>query len=497
MQVVVLNGANLNALAERDPALYGGMAYSELETRIYQWAKELGCSVRCVQTNHEGEFIDTCHEARGWADGVIVNPGAWTHYSYAIRDALELFTVPVVEVHLSDIRAREEWRRVLRDRRRRRPPCDRQGPRRVSGSPCVSRAQGKGQVVNGRVERLRAEMERLEIASFLVSNPVNVRYLTGFESSNAFVLVKHEEVVLMTDGRYAEAARAVEGVEIQIVERDFLPGVATELGRLADAPVAFESDHVTVARHADLLSTGVELVPIAAVPVMLRAVKEPAELDAIRRAAQVVDAVLARLAGESVVGRTEADVAWWIVRAIHEEGADDISFEPIVGSGPNAALPHHHPGDRELGAGETVVVDLGAKVDGYCSDCTRTFATGELPEALREAYSVCASAQGAALAEVRAGADSRGLDAIARMEIEAAGHDVLHGLGHGVGLEVHELPVLRQTAAGPLVAGNVVTVEPGVYLAGRGGVRIEDLVVVTEDGAEVLSGFTKELVTLN
>ena len=111
MQVVVLNGANLNALAERDPALYGGMAYSELEIRIYQWAKELGCSVRCVQTNHEGEFIDTCHEARGWADGVIVNPGAWTHYSYAIRDALELFTVPVVEVHLSDIRAREEWRR--------------------------------------------------------------------------------------------------------------------------------------------------------------------------------------------------------------------------------------------------------------------------------------------------------------------------------------------------------------------------------------------------
>jgi 3-dehydroquinate dehydratase II len=111
VQVVFLNGANLNALAERDPALYGGMAYSELETRIYQWAKELGCSVRCVQTNHEGEFIDTCHEARGWADGVIVNPGAWTHYSYAIRDALELFTVPVVEVHLSDIRAREEWRR--------------------------------------------------------------------------------------------------------------------------------------------------------------------------------------------------------------------------------------------------------------------------------------------------------------------------------------------------------------------------------------------------
>ena len=247
--------------------------------------------------------------------------------------------------------------------------------------------------MNGRVERLRAEMERLEIASFLISNPVNVRYLTGFESSNAFVLVKHEDVVLMTDGRYGEGARAVEGVEARIVERDFLPGVATELRRLAEAPVAFESDHVTVARHADLLSTGVELVPLAAVPMMLRAVKEPAELDAIRRAAQVVDAVLARLALESVVGKTEADLAWWIVCAIHEEGADDISFEPIVGSGPNAALPHHHPCDRELGADETVVVDLGARVDGYCSDCTRTFATGELSEALREAYAVCASAQ--------------------------------------------------------------------------------------------------------
>lgn len=351
--------------------------------------------------------------------------------------------------------------------------------------------------MNGRVERLRGELERLEVASFLVSNPVNVRYLTGFESSNAFVLVQHKEVVLMTDGRYAEAARAVEGVDVQIVDRDFLPGVATRIGELARGPVAFESDHLTVARHAELVSTGADLVPIAAVPLMLRAVKEPDELDAIRRAAQVVDRVLARFAEESVVGRTEADVAWWIVRAIHDEGADDISFTPIVGSGPNAALPHHHPGDRDVGPGETVVVDLGAKVDGYCSDCTRTFATGELPAELQEAYAVCQGAQAAALGEVRAGADSRGLDAIARMEIEATGHEVLHGLGHGVGLEVHELPVLRPTAAGTLAAGNVVTVEPGVYVAGRGGVRIEDLVVVTDDGAEVLSSYTKDLVTLN
>jgi Xaa-Pro aminopeptidase len=351
--------------------------------------------------------------------------------------------------------------------------------------------------LNGRVQRLRGELERLDVASFLVSNPVNVRYLTGFESSNAFVLVKHEEVVLMTDGRYAEAARGVEGVDVAVVERDFLPGVAGRLADLADTPVAFESDHLTVARHADLLSTGVELVPAAAVLLTLRAVKEPGELDEIRRAARIVDDVLGRLAAESVTGKTEADVAWWIAQAIHEEGADDVSFETIVASGPNAARPHHHPGKREIGDGETVVVDLGAKVNGYCSDCTRTFATGALPDDLRGAYAVCQAAQAAALAEVRTGADLRGLDAIARMEIEASGNDVLHGLGHGVGLEVHELPVLRQTAAGALAAGNVVTVEPGVYLAGRGGVRIEDLVIVTAEGQEVLSGFTKDLTSLN
>jgi Xaa-Pro aminopeptidase len=351
--------------------------------------------------------------------------------------------------------------------------------------------------LNGRIDRLRGELERLDVASFLMSNPVNVRWLTGFESSNAFVLVDHKDVVLMTDGRYAEAARAVEGVEVAVVERDFLPGVAARLAEHAEPPVAFESDHLTVARHADLLSTGLELVPAAAVLLALRAVKEPQELESIRRAARIVDDVLARLVAEPIVGRPESEVAWWIVRALHEEGADGVSFEPAVSSGPNAALPHHHPGSRVIGEDETLVVDLGARVGGYCSDCTRTFATGELPDDLQSAYAICSSAQEAALAEVKAGADLRGLDTIARMEIEESGNEVMHGLGHGVGLEIHELPVLRQTAVGTLSPGNVVTVEPGVYLPGRGGVRIEDLVIVTGNGAEVLSTFTKDLTRLN
>jgi Xaa-Pro aminopeptidase len=348
--------------------------------------------------------------------------------------------------------------------------------------------------MNSRVERLRREIDGAE--SFFVSNPVNVRYLTGFESSNAFVLVKHKQVLLFTDGRYFEAAQGVEGVEAVLVEREFAPGIASVLADFADAPVAFEADDLTVRRHELLAATGLELVGTGGVVVGLRADKAPEELEQIRRAARIINVVYERLAGEQLVGRTENGVAWWIEQAIHEEGAAP-AFDIIVASGPNAALPHHHSGDRKIGPGETVVVDAGAKVDGYCSDCTRTFATGALPDDLRAAYATCRAAQESALAEVRAGADSRAVDAVARREIEDGGFDLQHGLGHGVGLEVHELPVLRPTAEGRLAAGNVVTVEPGVYVAGRGGVRIEDLVVVMDEGAEVLTPFTKDLVTLD
>ena len=351
--------------------------------------------------------------------------------------------------------------------------------------------------MNQRVERLRAELGDLGAASFLLSDPVNVRYLTGFESSNAFVLVKHKQVVLLTDGRYIGAAREVESVEAMLVDREFSPGVAAALPGLVEGAVAFEADHLTVARHATLAASGLDLVPTSGAVQRLRAVKDDAELEEIRRAARIADSVYERLAQESVVGRTERDVAWWFEQALHEEGAEGIAFDITVASGPNAALPHHHTGERTIEAGETLVVDAGARVDGYCSDCTRTFATGPLPEDLRRAYAACRSAQEAALSAVRAGADARGLDEIARREIEDAGFEVLHGLGHGVGLEVHELPVLRQTASGVLEQANVVTVEPGVYLEGRGGVRIEDLVIVTERRAEVLTPFTKELVTLD
>ena len=352
--------------------------------------------------------------------------------------------------------------------------------------------------MTARVERLRAELDRLEASSFLVTDPVNVRYLTGFESSNVFVLVKHKQVLLLTDGRYIEAARGVADVEVVQLERDLAAALAPRMRELAEPPVAFEAESVAFAMHETLARGDVELVPTTGVVKRLRAVKDDDELDAIRRSARILDEMYERLAREQLVGRSESEVAWWIERVLREGGADDVSFDPIVGSGPNAALPHHHPGERTIERDEFVVVDAGAKVDGYCSDCTRTFATGDVDDDLRRAYAVCRTAQEAALAQIDAGADARGLDAVARNEIEESGiADVLHGLGHGVGLEVHELPVLRHTADGVLEAGNVVTVEPGVYLAGRGGVRIEDLVVVHEGRAEVLTPFTKDLLTLD
>jgi Xaa-Pro aminopeptidase len=350
--------------------------------------------------------------------------------------------------------------------------------------------------VNARVERLRAELDRLGAASFLVTNPVNVEYLAGFASSNAFVLVTRTQVVLLTDGRYIEAARTVPGVDVVQLDRNLARALAPRLGDLADAPVGVEAEHVTLAVHEHLRGGGVELVPATGVVLGLRAVKEPGELETIRRAARILSDVYERLSAEAVVGRTERELAWWFERAVHEEGAHDVAFSTIVAAGPNAALPHHHPGDRRIEAGDIVLVDAGARLDGYCSDCTRTFATGPLPEELQRAYSTCRSAQEAALAAVAVGADAQGLDAIAAREISEGGFEVKHGLGHGVGLEVHELPVLRPEADGSLAAGNVVTIEPGAYFPDLGGVRVEDLVIVTDDGPEVLTSFSKELLTL-
>jgi Xaa-Pro aminopeptidase len=213
----------------------------------------------------------------------------------------------------------------------------------------------------------------------------------------------------------------------------------------------------------------------------------------------VSDRAIARLADGPFVGRTEAELAWDVERLLREEGASGLSFDVAVASGPNGALPHADPGKRRIEPNELVVVDWGCVVDGYCSDCTRTFATGELDDDAAEIYELVRDAQERALDAVRAGETGRDVDEVSRAPIRAAGYGEAygHGLGHGVGLLVHEAPALRPESTDTLVAGNVVTVEPGIYLPGRAGVRIEDLVAVTDDGCEVLTHYTKQLVTVS
>jgi Xaa-Pro aminopeptidase len=345
--------------------------------------------------------------------------------------------------------------------------------------------------MNGRVERLREKLDD----PLLVTEPANVRYLSGFQSTNAALFVEDGAVRLFADFRYAEAGRKVPGVDFVETRRNLLG----ELAELLSGRVAFEASALTYAGYETLAGGGLDLVPTRGLVEGLRAKKDEDELETIRGAAAIGDAAFARLAEERFVGRTERELAWRMEQLLHEEGAHGLSFPVVVAAGPTGAAPHAKPGDRPVEAGETVVVDAGAVLDGYCSDCTRTFATGELPEELGRAYRVCLEAQLAGLGAVRAGVSGVDADAAARTVIEEAGFGEAfgHGLGHGIGLVVHEDPVLRRESTDVLEPGNVVSVEPGIYLSGLGGVRIEDLVIVTDDGAEVLTPFTKELVTVH
>ena len=341
--------------------------------------------------------------------------------------------------------------------------------------------------MNARVDRLRETLpERL-----LVTNPKSIEYLVGFKSSNAALLVEEERVCLFADFRYAEAARSVVGVEFVETERALLKALARRLsGRLA-----FESTHVSYASYETLRDGGLELVPLTGTVEALRAVKERSELDAIRSACAITDLVYERLAEEKFVGRTELDVAWTMAQLFHEEGSL-LGFEPVVASGPNAAKPHSRATDRVIQRGETVVIDAGCTLDGYCSDYTRTFATGPLSDELKAAYRVCAEAQREGLEAVRAGVTGVDADAAARRVVDESDFAGAfgHGLGHGIGLEIHEAPRLSTESTDTLVPGNVVTVEPGIYLPGLGGIRIEDDVHVTEDGGENLTSVRKDLV---
>jgi len=341
-----------------------------------------------------------------------------------------------------------------------------------------------------RVDRVRALIE----APLLVSKPVNVRYLTGLESTNAVLLVEPDRLRIFTDFRYLEKARAT-GLEVVETPRNVYSGLG---GQLPDR-LEFEAEVLTYAEWAVLVAAGFELVPRYELVQGVRAVKEEAELEAISRSVAITNECFERLAEQPFVGRTEKEIAWWLESLMRELGADEPAFPIIVAAGPGGAQPHATTSDRVIEAGTTVVVDAAAKLGGYYSDCTRTFATGELPDELARSYDVCLRAQLAALDAVAPGVGGREADAVARNVIAADGLGELfgHGLGHGLGMELQEQPRLRPESEDVLAPNSVCTVEPGIYHPGLGGIRIEDLVIVDEDGPQILTTFTKELVTVS
>lgn len=342
--------------------------------------------------------------------------------------------------------------------------------------------------MNARIDRLRALIEE----PLLVTTPKNVVYLAGFESSNAALLVDQERVQLFTDFRYIEAARAVEGVELVQTKRGVIGALAEQL----DGTIGFEATNVVYSDFQTLEGGGLELVPRTGLVESLRAIKEESELEILRHACAITDRVFERLTEITFVGRTEREVSWDVTRLFHEEGGDGLAFESIVGAGPTGARPHARASDRKIESGELVVIDTGCTVDGYASDYTRTFATGPLDGEAKEAYQVVLAAQLAALDIIRPDLPAIEADQAARRVIEDSPFAGMfgHGLGHGLGLDVHERPTMSTETQDILVPGNVVTVEPGVYLPGKFGIRIEDDVVVTKDGIENLTGFRKDLI---
>lgn len=344
-----------------------------------------------------------------------------------------------------------------------------------------------------RIDRLRGLME---CDALLVTNLKNIRYLTGFTGSAGMLLVTGDRLLFTSDGRYATQA-----AEQFQVEADFEIGLPTvqrdAIVKAAPRVVGLEANHVTWAQKRTMAAEWfAEVVPTFGLVERLREVKDEAEVASIEAAADCADAALSALLPMLHEGPTEAEFGLALDTEMRRRGATGPSFETIVASGPNGAKPHHRPSNRRIQQGELVVLDFGALVDGYCSDMTRTVSVGEPDELSRRMWDVVREAQAAGVAAVSSSAAAVDVDSACRTVIGAAGWGdrFVHGTGHGVGLDIHEAPAVGSTSADTLAAGNVVTVEPGVYIPEHGGVRIEDTVVVTEDGCRILTKSPKELV---
>ncbi len=346
-----------------------------------------------------------------------------------------------------------------------------------------------------RAESVTSRLADLGVEILLIHGAANRRYLSGFTGSAGVLLIGLEQRVLVTDFRYTVQARE-QAPAFDVVETsEPLEGLADAVAAAGATRVGFEPEHLTYAGFQKLEARLAALTPAACpAPVdgvveQLRVLKDPGETAVMRKAVNIADQVMARAAAWIEPGVTERALANRLEAAMRDLGAEGPAFDTIVAAGPNAAMAHHQPGDHPIAEGEPVIVDLGARVEGYCSDITRTFVAGAADETFQRIYDLVLEAQLAAEAGVCAGLSGRAADALARDPITAAGHgsDFGHGTGHGVGLEIHESPRLSTRSEDTLASGMVTSVEPGIYLPGWGGVRIEDLVLVQDGGVEVLT----------
>lgn len=345
--------------------------------------------------------------------------------------------------------------------------------------------------IASRLGRLRELLDPERIDGLVLTNLTNIRYLTGFTGSNALLWVDGDRTILVTDGRYREQSAAqLAGVGVDadiVIAPDGAAALAEALGDGVPSRIGLEADHITwraATRFVDEVFAAAEVTATTGLVGGLRIEKDDGEIDRIAAAAAIADAAFAEVRGRLADGPTEAEFALELDTTMRRLGAEDVSFDTIVASGPNGALPHHRPGGRRIAEGDLVVCDFGALVDGYHSDMTRTVMVGEPTDTQRRMYEIVREAQAAGVEAVRAGIAARDVDAVCRDIITEAGWGEAfgHGTGHGVGLDIHEEPRVATSSAATLTERCVVTVEPGVYLPDHGGVRIEDTVVVTTDG---------------
>ncbi len=358
--------------------------------------------------------------------------------------------------------------------------------------------------VKKRLRRLRVSIEDKGLDAILVSQPQNVRYLSGFTGSSGWLIISEQNAVLATDFRYTQQAKG-ESPDFQIIQikqqlHDWLPDIISDFGW---HKLGFEANSVSYDSHRKLHKAiktnqvNLKLIPTNGIVEQLRSIKEPEELVFIKKAVELTDAVFEQVKSVIRHGITEKEAAWEIEKSFRQEGSEGIPFEVIVASGSNSALPHAQPAEKMILTDEPVLIDMGARINGYCSDFSRTMFLGEPNKTFRDVYDVVLKAQNTAIEKIRSNMAASQADHFARSVIEQSGYGDCfgHGLGHGVGLAVHESPTISPSSSDLLTDGMVFTVEPGIYLEGQGGIRIEDLIVLENGKAKVLSRGSKNLLS--